>query len=33
VLRLDRAILEVRASHSRAGLLANTWLAQLADLL
>lgn len=31
VLRLDHGVLEIRASHSRARLLVNTWLAEFAE--
>jgi hypothetical protein len=33
VLRLDSGVLEIRSSHARATLLANTWLAELAEFL
>jgi hypothetical protein len=33
VLRLDQGMLEIRASHARAKLLANTWLAEFAQHL
>jgi hypothetical protein len=33
VLRLDRGVVEVRASHARAQLLVNTWLSNLAQHL
>lgn len=33
VLRLNRGIVEVRASHERAKLLANTWLVEVDELL